>query len=446
MRTNAKAKTEVPYTYEGARAVMHLSIEQKLRRSIMACMLWEDTFYEDGESITDRIKSLCLMLTADKIASLAIEVRNEHHMRHVSLWLLVALIERGRGNPIVSKTIPEVIQRADELAELVALYWKDGKKPLSAQMKKGLAAAFVKFDAYALAKYDRGDEIKLRDVMFLCRPKPKNNEQAEVFKKLANQTLESPDTWEVALSGGADKKETFTRLIQEKKLGYLALLRNLRNMVESGVDADLVRSAIRDTSKARDILPFRYIAAARAAPVYEAELDLAMMASIEELPVLSGLTVIMMDVSGSMNEMLSQKSDMLRMDAGAALAAIIRSDELRIFTFSNGLVEVPANRRGMSCVDVIRNSQRHAGTHLHSALTGLYSFVPTMTRLIVISDEQIAAESGDALPAPENAIPYMINVGTNKNGVGYGKWMHIDGFSENIIKYIHQTETESVED
>ena len=69
-----------------------------------------------------------------------------------------------------------------------------------------------------------------------------------------------------------------------------------------------------------------------------------------------------------------------------------------------------------------------------------------MTRLIVISDEQIAAESGDALPAPENAIPYMINVGTNKNGVGYGKWMHIDGFSENIIKYIHQTETESVED
>ncbi len=66
---------------------------------------------------------------------------------------------------LVAETLARVIQRADELAEFVAIYWKDGRVPLSAQVKKGLAAAFPKFDEYALAKYDRGGPVKLRDVL-----------------------------------------------------------------------------------------------------------------------------------------------------------------------------------------------------------------------------------------------------------------------------------------
>jgi 60 kDa SS-A/Ro ribonucleoprotein len=82
-----------------------------------------------------------------------------------------------------------VIQRADELAEFLAIYWAEGKQPLSAQVKKGLAAAFVKFDEYALAKYDRAGAVRLRDVLFLSHAKPVDAAQAELWKRLVENEL-----------------------------------------------------------------------------------------------------------------------------------------------------------------------------------------------------------------------------------------------------------------
>ncbi len=135
-------------------------------------------------------------------------------------------------------------------------------------MKKGLAEAFPEFDEYQLAKYDRGGPIKLRDVLFLCHSKPRDWEQTGMSKKLIWGRLTTPDTWEVALSSGADKREAWERLLREQKLGALALLRNLRNMRDAGVDESLVLSALGSMSTAR-VLPFRFLAAARYAPQCE---------------------------------------------------------------------------------------------------------------------------------------------------------------------------------
>jgi 60 kDa SS-A/Ro ribonucleoprotein len=70
--------------------------------------------------------------------------------------------------------------------------------------------------------------VKLRPVLFLFHAKPKDAEQAAVWKKLVENTLEPHDTWEVALSAGKDKRENFERLLREGKLGGPAVLRNLR--------------------------------------------------------------------------------------------------------------------------------------------------------------------------------------------------------------------------
>src|SRR5262245_25197908 len=225
-----------------------------------------------------------------------------------------------------ANTVAKVIQRADELAELVAIYWRNGRRPLSAQLKKGLARAFKKFDAYELAKYDRPGPVRLRDVLFLVHAKPKAAEQAETWRKLAEKELDSPDTWEVALSGGADKKASFERLIRGGKLGYLALLRNLRSMAQAGVDEELVRAAILDRKGARRVLPFRFVAAARAAPLFDRELDRALQAAIADQRKLPGRTLVLVDVSGSMGARLSQRSDLTRMDAAAALASVVNGD------------------------------------------------------------------------------------------------------------------------
>lgn len=416
-------------THEGAPAAV-LTAEQALRRSVLSCLLWENEFYEDGQSIADRIAALSMDVAPQVLADLAVEARERFNLRHAPLMLLVGLVRHG--GPLVAPTVERVVQRADDLTELVALYWRHGKRPLSKQLKRGLAAAFAKFDAYQLAKYDRDGPVKLRDVLFLIHAKPRDEAQAALWKGVAERTLASPDTWEVALSAGADKKATFERLLAERKLGYLALLRNLRNMDQAGVDEGLVTEAILARRGAHRVLPFRYVAAARAAPRFERWLDEALMEAVLEGPVFDGRTIVLVDVSGSMDWKLSAKSDLTRLDAAATLASVIPGD-VRVFTFSERVVEVPA-RRGMAGVDAVARSQPHSGTLLGQAVEHVNRL--PHDRLIVITDEQ----SHDKVPDPKAAKAYMVNVASARNGVGYGQWTHIDGFSEAVLTYIREAE------
>src|SRR5689334_15094887 len=238
-RLNTLNLTYAPRTHEGGRA-RNISTEAQLRRSVLACLLWEEQFYEDGVEIGGRIAELVPKVAAEKVATLAVEAREKMKLRHAPLLVVREMARHSTYRALVAETLARVIQRADELAEFVAIYWKDGRVPLSAQVKKGLAAAFPKFDAYALAKYDRGGPIKLRDVLFLAHAKPRDEAQAEMWKRLIAGELAAPDTWEVALSSGANKREAWERLLREQKLGSLALLRNLRNMRDAGVDDDLM--------------------------------------------------------------------------------------------------------------------------------------------------------------------------------------------------------------
>lgn len=448
-RTNTRPKLPAIHTHEGAPAKRSTPIEQ-LRRAVMSCFLFEGEFYEDGVSISERITSLAAKVSVYDLALVAIEARHDMNLRHVPLLLLTELVKRANEwdrsrfdeNEDSAKSIAYIIglvvQRADEPGELLSLYWRNGKKPLSAQLKKGLARAMQAFSAYQLAKYDSSKaKVKLRDVLFLSHAKPLDAEQEAIWKKLIDGTLEAPDTWEVALSGGADKKETFERLIKEGKLGYFALIRNLRNMSQAGVDRRLVLDAIRARKNgAEKLLPFRYVAAVRAAPEYAAALDEAMQAAVSELPKLPGTTVVLVDVSGSMDWATAGKSDLKRVDAACALACLVNGDDVRVFSFSEQTVEVPAHK-GLAGMEAIARSQEHMGTRLGQAIRAVNAKVK-YDRLIVITDEQ----SHDAVGAPlPGAKGYMVNVASYENGVAYGPWVKVNGFSDKILHWIHMYET-----
>lgn len=423
MRTNIQHKN-VAKTHEGAPAWPHTSPEQDLRRSVLSCMLWENEFYEDGVSIADRIAALVPRCNHAFVGDLAIEAREVYNLRHAPLWLAVNM------NPHSADVIARVVKRADELGEVISLFWKlkGGRKPsLTSGLKRGICRAFGKFDEYQIAKYNRPAAVKLKDAVFLAHVPV-----TDITRKLVADELTVPDTWEVALSGGADKKASFERMLSEQKLGYMALLRNLRNMVTAGVDASLMRDAIIARKGAGRVLPFRFVAAARACPQMEPAIDHALLANLSEGPRLSGKTVVLVDVSGSMRAQLSFKSDMTRMDAAATLASMIMGD-VRVFTFSDRLVEVPP-RKGMAGVDAIIGSQHHGWTNLGGAVSHINQAIEH-DRMIVITDEQ----SHTIVPDPKRT-GYMINVASNQNGVGYGKWVHIDGFSESVLRFIHEFE------
>jgi len=423
-------------THEGAPA-KRITAEAQLRRSLMACMLWEDTFYEDGVSIAERIASLVPLVKPETVASMAIEAREKMKLRHAPLWVVREMARQPRHKVLVADTLARVIQRADELAEFVALYWKDGKQPLSKQVKKGLAKAFTKFDAYQLAKYNNKKAIvKLRDVLFMCRAKPKDAEQEQIWKQLVNGTLPAPDTWEVALSNGADKKSTWERLLAENKLGGLALLRNLRNMAGSKVDESLVFAAL-DRMETERILPFRFIAAAKHAPQWESRIERAMLKCLEGREKLPGKTVLLVDVSGSMDSPISGKSDLVRYDAANGLAILARElcEEVAVYSFSNEVIRIP-DLRGFALRDAIARSQPHYSTYLGEAVRYINE-TESYDRLIVLTDEQ----SHDPVPDPKGK-GYMINVASYKNGIGYASWLHIDGWSEAVLDYISAYEEE----
>lgn len=445
-------------THEGGPAARMTPL-RALRRSVMSCFLWEKEFYEDGQEIAKRIGELVAKCNPTDVSNIAIEARNAAYLRHVPLLLLVHLAEASKGTSLMRETVPQVVKRADELTELCAMWWHlHPDTHIPHNMEKGLRDAWKNFNEYQLAKYDSTGAVKLRDVLRLTHPRPTSDERNALYKRIIDRTLTTPDTWEVELSAGKDKKETWTRLLQENKLGGLALLRNLRNMHQVGVDQDLIRYAI-STNPFNMVLPFRFTAAARIMPMYERFLDDALIKKIRQLPPLVGKTAVMVDVSGSMSEKLSSKSDLSRMDAAATLASIINSRELRVFSFADRVMELPA-RLGMAGVDAITNSQS-GGTRLFDAVHTVNEKIP-YDRLIVITDEQAfpgvarsyrwgsygytAYEQSaivKRLPDPRpNARGYMINVASAKNGVGYGKWVHVDGFSENVLRFIQAYEAQ----
>jgi 60 kDa SS-A/Ro ribonucleoprotein len=429
-------------THEGVVA-QRVSSKAELRRSVLTCLLWEDTFYEKGSEIASRIAELVRQNKAEDVTALAREARDEMQLRHVPLFLVRELARRKGTGSLVAATLEQVIQRADELGEFVALYWKDKKQLLSAGVKRGLAKAFTKFDAYQLAKYDRDSVVKLRDVLFLCHAKPRDAEQAELWKKLVEGKLEAPDTWEVSLSARKDKKETFERLLSEGTLGGMAVLRNLRLMIAAGVSPKLIRERL--SKGVARALPFRFVTAARYAPKLEDALEAAMLKGISGLETLPGATGLVVDVSGSMNYRLSSKGETVRMDAAAGLAILLRekSHEFSVATFSDKCVELPA-RRGFALRDAIVQSQAHSGTYLKRALTQLSESADwrKLDRLIVITDEQ----SHDGILTAWTPKAYVVNVAPYKHGVSYGNgWTHIDGWSERVVDYIAAIEKENAE-
>lgn len=444
MRTNTIARNRVTAYNDAGTPVRSISAEKQLSRLTLASMLWEDQFYVDGQTSADRVAALVSALAktnAQFVEHLAIAARSNYKLRHMPLLLTRELARAGK---LTAHTLQAVIQRPDEMGEFLSLYWREGKTPIANQVKKGLALALNKFSEYQLAKWDKNNAaIKIRDVLFLTHAKPKDAKTAELFRKIADQSLETPDTWEVELSAGGNKYEVFTRLMAERKLGALAFLRNLRNMVEAGVDTNAIR-AYGATVNAERVLPFRYIAAARIVPQFEDMLEQMMFRSLESHEKIPGKTRLLVDVSSSMGSRISGKSDLTRYDAAFALAMLCREicEEVEIYSFSGKVVAIPP-RRGFALADAIRTSQGCTGTHLGRCLND--SAKSKVDRVIVFTDEQ----SYDRPLGPRHYKAdkgYVVNVAAYQNGINHSEWLCVDGFSEAVIDYIQAVEKSELED
>ena len=469
MKTNVKKTNPNAYGNQ----TRELTAYEKLQRSAINCLLWEDTFYEDGESIADRIKKYMKQVTPEQARSLLKEAKVDNKLRHMPLFLLVNMAKNGY---LTAEDVANTITRVDDMSELLSLYWstdwKDStgntvknKHTVPKSIVKGIQKALPKFDEYQLAKY-RGDryDVSLKTVIKMTHPKPENAEMEALWGRAINGNLTTPDTWEVGLTNchtPAEKKEFWTRMLTEKtekgfnKLGALALIRNLRNMQSVNVDEDNIRSALGSASMSK-ILPFQLVTAARYAPQLEDVLETKLLESIDSMEKLEGDTVVLLDTSGSMRSPLSGKGETTCQDVAASMGAIIRGvcNKSIIYTFQEDIQAVPSGRKGFALIDCVRRAPSGGTSVIDCTNDAVRLYKESHNgkypaRVIVVTDEQTNSDGtgrswrrGTTVKLdnlPSNCNGYIINVGTYENGVGYNNscnYVHINGWSENVLKYI----------
>ena len=423
-----------------------LNAYEQLRRTVLACLLWEDQFYENGEAIAERIGRLVLEVPSLVVSSLAIEARHSYHLRHAPL-LLCALMSIHFKGSIVSNTIASVIRRPDEACELLAIIAKLKGRPtnllkglLTKQVKTGISRAFNEFTHYQLAKYKREKAgISLKDVMLLCHPKPNSSFQASIWMDFLDGKLLPADTWETALSSGEPHKQVWERLMRDKDLGASAFLKNLRNMREHDVDSYLIEEYFKDTDFRRN-LPYEFAAAYRAAPWANHMLFTAMLSCVQQRNrFLLGRTIILVDNSYSMGKALSSKSSLTRRDAALALALVAYSmcQYPKVIVFSTDIAEATLDPNlGFENMERISGATNQLNTYLGAAISKLEGL--NYQRMIVITDEETQGEEA----TPTGYRNYMLNISSNEKTVAYGSaWAaRMTGFSSNLLEYIVEVE------
>lgn len=474
--------------------------EQVLFETLVSTLYGNDTFYE---SSNDKVKRMVTALDSVvakhglKGARYALNVarvaREEMFIRTMPIVMTVELARILRDRKLqldgFKDAVTYLIQRADELTDLYAyslsVFGTKQKIPLS--IKKGVAAAFNKFDAYQFGKYNRADGLKFRDLLRIVHPKPADLTKAEIFNKIMAETLEAPYTWEVELSKNGQlnsaeqksKAQIWTEIIMREgsgSLGYMAMIRNLRNMKDAGIsDAtwEVVAARIANpkaVAKSKQ-LPFGFINAYDVAKannlprcVLNALTD-ATELSLSNMPELGKRVWIILDCSGSMNGgygytgFRGGRNDTpvnspIKVGAifGAALVKASKGAfDVKFTMFDDYAKHVDLNPRDsiFTLYEKIMARNAGGGTNLQAAFDQKKALGFEPDTVIVLSDMEVnRLRSNDTRSLfSKDCVKVAVNLNSaNTTPINeWQGWTQLFGWSERIFQFVRFTrETDSI--
>lgn len=423
--------------------------------SLLLTSFVQDSYYRSAGKTTLELGNLLETVDPRFAAQAALYARNEIGMRSVSHLLAAALAPKASGTDWGRRFYDRIVRRPDDMLEIAAAYrhLTDGPANLTNAMKKGFAASFDRFDGYQLAKYrGQGKEIKLIDVVNLVRPVP-TQRNAKALQQLVAGTLRNTDTWEAKLSeaGSATenkqeaKSAAWAELLRGGKLGYMALLRNLRNLLEADLtEADfgqLLAQLTDEKSIKRSLqFPFRFLSAyaeveklgkenpvskdgnkpftflrrflpGDPTPVDQSDrmngvlqaLEFAVNVSVKNLPDMPGKTAILTDNSGSMRgdaggaSAVSAMSKRTTADIANLFSVLFRQrcESTYIGLFGDRLIDGEVNPQ-LGVFENFQRLNRQAAKCGPGTETGIFLFFERLVaqremvdRIIIFSDMQI---------------------------------------------------------
>ncbi len=440
----------VTVNHEGAEA-FRLSAEMELYTAVVTASL-SNKFYETADERIERIANLVGKCDARFVAQLAVYARTKMNLRSVPLLLVVELAKHHSGDNLVSKTVEKVVLRADEIMELLHCYqWRNSQPNtecktspkklgrLSHQIQVGLQKAFNNFDEYQFAKYDRSNlEVKLRDALFIVHPKAKDDAQQILFDKITNKSLEIPYTWETELSAlgqqefeTAEGKQTafakkWEELIDSGKLGYMALLRNLRNFLESNISRETLTDVAKRLCDEYEVIrskqfPFRFLSAYRElvnvgngnTHILLDALEKAVLVTSQNIAGFDEHTRVLLacDVSGSMYTPISPRSSVKNYDIGLVLAMLLKNHCQNVVSgiFGNSwkVVNMPSTSI-LSNVELLYKREGEVGyaTNGYKVVEYLNEHHIIMDKVMMFTDCQMWNSYGDSRSIPKEWDKY----------------------------------------
>lgn len=368
--------------------------------SISLTSFLKDQFYRSESEVMDRILQLMEKLDKKFVAKTAIYARTKFNMRSVSHLIAAEIAHSVKGESWTKNFFKNVVIRPDDALEILAYYFHKYKKPIPNSLKKGLRLALSKFNDYQIAKYKASkSSVKMVDVLNLLHVKPiKDNKTA--FKKLVKNELASKDTWEAMLTQAGQKaegeeelaelkKDAWDKLLKEDKLGYFALLRNLRNIKNQA--PELISIALKNLTNSEKIrnsrvLPFRFSTAYRELKKVDSSRDIlksineAAEISLKNVPKFKGKTLVVLDGSGSM--------DGKPIEIGALFAAMLyKTNNADYMTFSDDAEYRSLNDSDsvLTIAEEIERSIQSSGTNFHAIFESVNK---AYDRIIILSDMQ----------------------------------------------------------
>lgn len=440
-----------PTTNLAGGAAFTFSKEVELIHAVLTTIL-DEKYYESSDERQNRIVSLIQLLVAEGkvefVARLALVARREFHLRSVSHILIGELAKLHSGDDLVKRLIVASAERPDDLTEIVAYTGL----PLRKQVKRGIRNALLKFDGYQLSKYrGEGKKVSLVDLFNLTHPKVQHatTEQALAWKNLMAGTLKSERTVQTALSNAASDEErtdNLAELVKSGSIGYMALLKNLNNLIKYNVDSDTISAAVKKLTdpeqiKRSKLFPYRFMTAFDAVNGNRALTDAiseAMDVSAQNFPKLPGKTLIAVDISSSMGRDVITKAAIFG-------AAILKSNVDADFVLFNGSRYEYSGSSRVPILDMVESIRRQVSGGTNTGVVFMTSKV--YDRVIILSDNESWQTTyvGTTQQAYEDykrvtgADPFVYAVdieGYGTRDMKGGKVFHLAGFSDKVLDFI----------
>lgn len=398
MRFNDSSVTTNKTTNLAGGSAYKMTPELELVSALLTSFL-EDKFYQKGNDRITAIKDAFQKVDPLFAAKASIYARNEFGMRSVSHVVAAEIASTVKGEQWTKRYFDKIVHRPDDMMEILAYYYANYSKNEPAALRKGFASALGRFDEYQLAKY-RGatKSVKLVDIVNLVHPA-----HSEAIRKLINDELRNKDTFEAKISkaGQSEKEgakaEAWAELVKSGKLGYFALLRNLRNIIEEAPEVTQIAVQQLTNEKAIKkslVLPFRFLTAAdeigklsgRESKQVLVGLNKAVDISTQNLPKFEGETLVAIDTSGSMMGPTSQKAALFG-------AMLVKSNYADVLLWDDNAVHVSCNPLDstLSIANQIVRSARGGGTNISVPFREARR---AYNRIVILTDEQSWGHNG----------------------------------------------------